>query len=186
MLSLVIVYGCVSSQSEFDKGAEKLSKLDEQYGASLKVPPETTDEIDDLIAQIIGFSALNENTPKSLEDFIDFKIKFLEAEKLLAEGWQWGRGSTTTFGFGCKRGYARISESARLRNLSAITGFEAVELLQTFVDNFPEESKSLNLTTKDALFLNAMYFEVKRKALGDASLIQSACGNKQWNKTLPV
>ena len=181
-LIFVVLYGC-TPQNEFDKGVEKLKELDEQYGSSLKSPPETTIQIDNLIAQIIGFRVLNENLPQSLESLLDFKIKFLEAEKLSAEGWQWGRASTTEFGFGCKKGYARISESARIRNLSANTGFEAVALLQSFVDNFPEESKSLNLTQKDSLFLNAMYFQVKEKALRDAGFIESACGNKEYNKT---
>lgn len=147
LLILIIVYGCTASSKNltFDKGVKKINEIDRNYGATLKVPPETAEEIDGLLAQLIGFKVVNENIPKPLEFLLDFKIKFLKTEKLHVEGWQWGRASTTEFGFGCKRGYARVSEAARLRNMSAQTGFETVDILQSFVDNYPQESKSLQL-----------------------------------------
>lgn len=184
LFGLVIVYGC-SSQITFNKGVKKIGEIDGKYGASLKSPPATTDEIDGLIAELIGFSAA-EDLPDSVESLIDFKLKFLEAEKLSVEGWQWGRGSTTDYGFGCKKGYARVTEAARLRNASAQKGYAAVELLERFVDNYTEEAKSINLTQKDVLVLKATYFQVEEKALRDAKIIESACGGKGYNKTLSV
>ena len=88
----------------------------------MKTPPNSTQQINDLLAQIVGFSAANQGMPKPLEYLLDFRIKTLEAERLHIEGWQWGRASTTDWGFGCKKGYPIITESARLRNSSAQKG----------------------------------------------------------------
>lgn len=173
MFTLIFLYGCVT-QTEFEREVEKIGEIDKKYGASLKSPPETTDKIDELIAQLIGFSAVGE-LPESVESLIDFKLKFLEAEKLHAEGWQWGRASTTEFGFGCKKGYARITESARLRNASAQKGFEAVDTLQFFVESYPQETKSINLTQIDVLILKATYFQIQEKALRDGRIVKNGC-----------
>ena len=71
-----------------------------------------------------------------------------------------------------------MTGSARLRNASAQKGFEAVSVLQRFVDNYPEEAKSLNLTKKEVLFLNAEYFQIEEKAKRDSRIIEHFCGNK--------
>lgn len=181
IFGLAVIYGCASSQLNFKEGAKKITEMEMKYGASVKVPPATTPEIDDLMAQIMGFSVANQ-LPDSLELFIEFKLKFLEAEKLNAEGWQWGKGSTTDYGFGCKNGYLRITESARIRNVSAQKGYEAVSILQEFVDTYSKEAKSLNLTQKDVLVLNAVYFQNEEKASRDAKIIKSAC-KEQANAT---
>jgi len=175
-ISVVIITSCTSPfEKSFNDGVERLNELDSSYNVNLKSAPETTDKIDELIFQYVGFRALQTDVPQPLDYLIDFRLNFLESEKLNLEGWQWGRASTTEFGFGCKKGFARITESASLRNQSAQKGFEAVTTLTTFVDEYPEESKSLNLTQKDALFLNAYYFQVEKKALRDAAIVKSAC-----------
>jgi hypothetical protein len=175
---ILIISGCNSSSQSltFEQGVKKINSIEEKYGANIKTPPQTTDGIDQLVAQLTGFRAVN-GLPESLEKLIDFKIKFLEAEKLHAEGWQWDRASTTEFGFGCK-GYKRIKESARLRNGSAQIGNTAVILLESFVDGFSNEAKSLNLTQRDVLALKAAYFQIEEKAMKDSKIIESACGGK--------
>ncbi len=175
MLALIIAYGCASSQLTFKQGAKKINKLDEQYDADIKTPPNSTEKIDGLMAQLTGFRALNENMPQSLEYLLDFKIKTLEAEKLHIEGWQWGKGSTTDYGFGCKKGYARVINSSGIRNASAQKGYEALNSLQLLIDEFPDKAKSLNLLQKDILFLNAAYYQIENKAVRDAKIITSAC-----------
>ncbi|MBI2208211.1 hypothetical protein HYU50_01845 [Candidatus Woesearchaeota archaeon] len=182
LLSLAIVYGCAASQMTFGQGVKKINGLDEKYGSSLKSPPNSTDKIAGLAAELNEFKAANENFPESLRYLVDFRIKFLEAEKLSAEGWQWGKASTTEFGFGCNKGYARITESAGLRNASANKGFEAVELLQKFIDSYPEEATSLDLTQRDVLSLKAVYFQEMEKAEKDARIIRSLC-KEQANMT---
>ncbi len=192
MLSLIIVYGCASfseltgfaaSQMTFKQGVKKISEIDEKYGATLKSAPAEVNDVEGLLAQFTGFRTLNELS-EPLEYLLDFKIKFLEAEKLNLEGWRWGRGSTTDYGFGCRKGYARVKEAARLRNESAQKGYEAVEALQKFVEQYPKQAKSLDFTQKDVLVLNALYFQNEEKALKDARIIEGACGGKGYNATL--
>lgn len=192
MLGLLTIYGCASfseltgfaaSKMTFRQGVKKISEIDEKYGATLKSAPAEVNDVEGLLAQFTGFRTINELS-EPLEYLLDFKIKFLEAEKLNLEGWQWGRGSTTDYGFGCRKGYARVKEAARLRNESAQKGYEAVEVLQKFVEQYPKEAKSLNLTQKDVLVLNALYFQIEEKALKDARIIESACGGKGYNTTL--
>lgn len=186
-LVLLAAYGCsVSSKTiTFEQGVERLNEMDKEYGSNMKTPPNSTEKIDGLLTQITGFAALNKNMPQALEYLLDFRIKSLEAEKLHIEGWQWGRASTTEWGFGCKNGYARITESAQLRNNSAQKGYEAVSILQLIIDEFPEEAKSLNLTQKDILFLNAAYTQVEEKARRDAAIVQKLCIDnvKETNET---
>lgn len=182
ILSLAIAYGCAASQMTFGQGVKKIDELDKKYGSSLKSPPNSTDKIAGLIAELNDFKAANENLPESLRYLVDFRIKFLEAEKLNAEGWQWGKASTTDFGFGCNKGYARILESAGLRNASARKGFEAVELLQKFIDSYPEEAASLDLSQRDVLYLKAAFFQEGEKAERDARIIRSLC-KEQANAT---
>lgn len=172
------IAGC-SAQFAFNKGVSDLSKIDSKYGMSLKEPPKTTENIDSVISELNQFKDSNEL--ESLEMLADFRIKFLESQKLYLEGWQWGTASTTEFGFGCK-GYDRITESAGLRNDSANAGFEAIAILEKFVDSYPKEAKSIDMSQKDVLFLKAIYFQEQEKASRDASIIKSLC-REQANQT---
>lgn len=174
---LAFAYGCASgSDMSFNDGVKKLGQFDKKYNSSIKTPPASAAEIGELNAQLVGFKAANKLS-KPLNGLVDFRIVFLEAEKLNAEGWQWGKGSTTDYGFGCK-GYGRIKESARLRNASAQKGYEAVAMLEKFIEEFPKESESTDLVQKDVLVLNAVYFQIEEKAAKDARIIENFCGKK--------
>jgi len=176
VLSLIIVYGCASPEfAAFKKGVKRINKIDEEFGSNMKIPPDSTEKIEGLLVQLTGFGAANENMPQSLKYLLDFRIKTLEAELLHIEGWQWGRGSTTDWGFGCRGGSARILNSSKIRNSSAQKGFEALDVLQLFVDEFPKEAKSVNLSQKDVLFSNAAYYKVEKKARRDSKIIRSLC-----------
>ena len=74
-----------------------------------------------------------------------------------------------------------ILESADLRQKSALKAFEAVDILRKFVNEYPKESSSLGFSEKNALFLNATFYEIEKQAKGDISLINSLCPE---NKTL--
>ena len=182
ILGLAVAYGCASSPMTFEKGVKKINELDKKYDSGLKSPPNSTDKIGGLVAELNDFRAANGNLPEPLKYLVDFRIKFLEAEKLNAEGWKWGKASTTEFGFGCNKGYARIIESAGLRNASASKGSEAAELLQKFIDSYPEEAASLDLSQRDVLSLKASYFQEGEKAERDARIIRSLC-KAQANQT---
>ncbi|MBI2523196.1 hypothetical protein HYW19_02290 [Candidatus Woesearchaeota archaeon] len=173
---LVIIYGCTNQRTVgFDEGVKKINEFDKQFGATMKTPPNSTEGVDGLLAQLVGFRAANMDVDKSLATFLDFRIKNLEAERLHIEGWQWGKGSTTDYGFGCNKGSERVINSSRIRNASAQKGYEAVEALQSFIGNYPKEAESLNLTQKDALFLNAAYLQIEEKANRDYRIIISLC-----------
>ena len=180
VLSLMAVYGCTSSESmsgpiTFKEGVERINEIDEKYGATMETPPNSTEKIDMLLMQITGFAASHQDMPLSLKYLVDFRISSLKAEKLHIEGWQWGKGSSIDYGFGCRKGSARVLNSSRIRNASAQKGFESLDSLQLLVDNFPIEAKSINLTQKAILFLNAAYYIVQDKAKRDARVIKSAC-----------
>ncbi len=187
VLFSMILYGCTSSETiTFDQGVKRINELDEKYNADMKTPPNSTEKINGLLAQITGFAAANKDMPLSLKYLLDFKIKTLEAELLHIEGWQWGRGSTTDWGFGCRGGSARILNSSKIRNASAQKGYEALEALKSLIEEFPNEVKSIDLGQKDVLFLNAEYYKTEEKARGDASLIRNLCKKqiKELNITI--
>jgi len=187
VLFLIVIYGCDSTiDPAFKKGIKRINEINDKFDATMKTPPDSAEKIDGLLTQIIGFAAANENMAQSLEYLLDFRIKSLEAEKLHVEGWQWGRGSTTDWGFGCRGGSARVLNSSKIRNSSAQKGFESLNSLQLLVDEFPKEAKSVNLSQKDVIFLNAAYQLVEKKARRDAAIIRSACKEqiKELNITI--
>jgi hypothetical protein len=170
----------------FKQGVKRINEIDQNYGADMKIPPNSTEKISGLLTQITGFAALNENMPKSLKYLLDFRIKSLEAEKLNIEGWQWGRASTTDWGFGCRKGSARILNSSKIRNASAQKGYESLDALKSLIEEFPKEAKSIDLSQKDVLFLNAAYRQVEDKAAKDSRTIRSVCKEqiKELNITI--
>lgn len=176
-IALFLIVGCAPSSKTitFEQGIKRINEIDAKFGADIKTSPNSTEKINELLTQVTGFAALNENMPKPLEYLLDFRIKTLEAEKLHIKGWQWGRASTTDWGFGCRKGYPIITESARLRNSSAQKGYEAVNALQLFINEFPDEAESVNLTQKDVLFLNAAYYQIEKKAMRDDSIVRNLC-----------
>ncbi|MEK6950062.1 MAG: hypothetical protein AABX34_07610 [Nanoarchaeota archaeon] len=179
-----LLLGCADSDAvTFKDGIKKINKFDQKYNSTVKSPPSNARDIDGLLSQLVGFKAANKLS-KPLNGLVDFRIIFLEAEKLNAEGWQWGKGSTTDYGFGCK-GYGRIKGSSKLRNASAQKGYEAVDMLEKFIEEFPKESKIAGLTQKDVLILNAMYFQIEEKASKDARIVESFCG-KKGNETKEI
>ncbi|MFC2016737.1 hypothetical protein ACFLUF_03380 [Chloroflexota bacterium] len=187
VLSLIIVYGCVGSGTiTFDEGVKRINEIDKKFDANMKIVPNSTQEINELLAELIGFSAMNKDMPLSLKYLLDFRIKSLEAELLHIEGWQWGRASTTEWGFGCRKGSARILNSSKIRNASAQKGYEALDALNSLIEEFSEEAESVDLSQKDVLFLNAAYQQVEDKAAKDSRIIRSLCKEqiKELNITI--
>jgi len=184
---LVIIYGCTSPiDASFKKGIKRINEINDNFDVGMKTIPDSVEQIDGLLVQLVGFMVANEDTTKALEYLLDFRIKSLEAELLHTEGWQWGRGSTTDWGFGCRGGSARVLNSSKIRNSSAYKGYESLEFLQLLVDEFPNEAKSVNLTQKDVIFLNAAYKQVEDKAIRDSKIIRGFCKEqiKELNITI--
>jgi len=105
---------------------------------------------------------------------IDYRILNLEAEKSYIYGQSYGSTGTTKNGFGCKS-RPLILESVFFRNSSALKGFEAVDLVRQFVNKYPEDAKSAGLSAKNALFLNATFYEISREARADSNIINRFC-----------
>ena len=105
---------------------------------------------------------------------VDYRIHNLEADKLYIQSQKYGDAGTTKNGFGCKI-RPLIIESAHLRNNSALKGFEAVNLAYEFIKRYPEEAKFVNLSNKNALFLNATYYQVSKDAVKDSGIINYFC-----------
>ena len=178
-LVVIAVYGCMNqSPVSFKDGIKRISQIDSKYGASIRSPPNESNKIDGFISELAAFKSSNKIS-EPLKSILNFKMKFLEAEKLNAEGWQWDRASTTEYGFGCKKGYQIVTQSAMLRNSSAQKGYEAVAILQKFVDDYPDEAKSLNLTQKDVIVLNAIYYKIEEQAKRDSTIIHGMCRQEQ-------
>ena len=176
VLSLIVIYGCTSPDDKaFKEGVNRINEINSNFDTSMKTIPNAVKDIDELLIQLIGFAASDRTMPQSLNYLLDFRIKSLEAEKLHSEGWQWGRASTTEFGFGCRKGTSRIINSSNLRNASAQKGFESLEALKLLVDDYPKKAKSLNLSQKDIIFLNAAYTQVRETARKDARTIRGLC-----------
>lgn len=112
---------------------------------------------------------------------IDYRILNLEAEKLYIEGRKYGSAGTTKDGFGCKT-RPLILESVYLRNSSALKGFEAVELLRKFVEKYPQEAAIASLSVKNALFLNATFYQISRDARSDSNIINHFCPQNETFK----
>ena len=42
VLGLIVIYGCTSSDTiTFKKGVKRINKIDEQFGATMKTPPDS-------------------------------------------------------------------------------------------------------------------------------------------------
>lgn len=178
LMFVVFVVGCTPGSKivSFEEGVERIKEIDAKYGSNMMAVPLDAEGLANLRAELVGFRSSNELDP-ALEALLDFRIKILEAKTVFDEGWKHGRSGTTEFGFGCKM-FDKVIESSELRVESAQIGNEAVQLLQNFIDNFPEQAKSLNLTQREVLVMKTLYFEVQETAERDNRLMRSGCEDK--------
>lgn len=177
MVILIFLYGCAGPKLDFNSGLDKIKELDKTYDTDIKSPP---DNIPDTEALLNDLNELKKSSASdALNMLIEFRTNFLEAERLNALGWQWGNSGTTEFGFGCIKGYPKVMDSTELRISAAEKGSVAVGILKDFIEGYPNEAKSLGLSQKDVLLLNAEYFQIKEKAEKDRRLIQVACKKEE-------
>lgn len=167
-LLVVLLVGCAISP--FQQDLQTLAEIDAAFDSSVKQPPATVAEIEQLVEKLEAFQTSNEATTS----LIEFRLAFLEAERLHAEGWKFGARSTTVKGFGCSM-LDEVTESSELRIASAEKGNEAIVLLESFIENFPEEAETVEVTQKDALELKATFLQIEEQAVRDAKVIKSAC-----------
>jgi len=134
------------------------------------------------LKQIVGMSA---NAPESFNLLLDYRIKGIETNIILLEAWKHGLKASTRDGFGCKS-LPIIFNSSILRNASAQKGYETIKILQEFIDKYPKEAASINITQRDVVFTNADYYEMEREAGRDKRVIEHFCGHKYDLTTLEM
>lgn len=182
IIALIFILGCAQAKN-FDYGLKQINSLNSKYNATMEIYPKTMQKISLMIDDLKELRKLQLETGKESFDYIvDYRILNLEAERLYREGQKYGNSGTTKEGFGCKS-RPLIIESVSLRNISALKGFEAVELLREFVDKHPEEAAKSNLSRKNALFLNATFYQIYKDARSDSSIINHFCPQ---NETLAL
>jgi hypothetical protein len=149
----------------------------------METSPNSIQKIDSMITD---FQELKKTQLESGQEpftyVIDYRILNLEAEKFYIESQKYGSAGTTKDGFGCKT-RPLILESVYLRNSSALKGFEAVELLREFIGKYQEEAAIANFSAKNALFLNATFYQISRGARSDSNTINNFCPQ---NETLEL
>jgi hypothetical protein len=174
-LSLFIM-GCSSQFSTYDSGIREMSRIQSKYGADFEKSP-IKDAIPSLISDLEALQRKiieNEDT-KPLALAVEYRIKALESDRLLMEGFKWGDASTTEKGFGCRKGSERILNSSALRMMAAEKGEESVLPLQQLIDGYPEKAAAANLSKRTILSLTTTYSVVKEQALDDKGSVEGFC-----------
>lgn len=174
LLTIVLILGCTQAK-DFSYGLKQINSLNSKYNTTIETYPKTIEKINLMIENYNELKGMQlESGQEPFNYLIDYRLLNLEAEKLFMQGQKYGKSGTTKYGFGCKI-RPLIIESADLRNKSAQKGFEAVNILNDFVQKYPEESKIAGLTAKNALFLNASFYPVFQDARRDSSIINNFC-----------
>jgi len=171
---LIAIAGCAQAK-DFAYGVKQLNYINARYNITMESYPQHLKQIDLMSSDLKELKKEKlETGQEQLNYLIDYRLLNLEAEKLFIFGKKYGDSGTTKYGFGCKS-RPLVIESAALRNSSALKGFEAVNLLREFIDKYPKESNSAGLSYKNALFLNATFYQVSEDARSDSNIITNFC-----------
>lgn len=169
-----LMVGCMQ-QKDFSYGANQVSMLNSRYNVTMETYPPTIQQISSMLNELSELRSLKLNSGQEPFDYlVDYKMLNLEAERFYIQGQKYDSSGTTKGGFGCKQ-RPLITESVFFRNLSALKGFEAVDLLDKLVSKYPEEAKSVGLSGKNSKFLNATFYQIQREAKSDSGVINNFC-----------
>jgi hypothetical protein len=182
VLAVMVLLGC-SQTKNFDYGVKQINLINSRYKTTMHTYPADLNAIDQMINEYKELKKIElERDNEQFNYVVDYRILNLEAERFHILGNKYGSSGSTKDGFGCKQ-RPIVTESVYLRNQSAFKGFEAVGLLNNFVSKHKEYADRVNLSAKQALFLNATFFEVHREARRDSGIINNFCS---WNVTLEI
>jgi len=174
MVLVAFIAGCVQSK-DFGYGIKLVNSINSDYNTTMESYPKSIPQIKSMLN---GFSELKklqlESGQEAFNYVVDYRILNLEAEKFYIEGQKYGQAGTTKQGFGCKS-RPLIIESVGYRNKSALKGFEAVDLLREFAGRHPEDASMAGLSEKNALFLNATFYQIQADARRDSNIINNFC-----------
>ena len=171
---ILVISGCVQPKN-FGYGLKQVNSLNSKYNVTMETYPKTMQKISLMLNDFGELKKLQLETGQEPFGYIvDYRILNLEAEKLYIESQKYGSAGTTKDGFGCKT-RPLITESVALRNVSALKGFEAAGLIKEFVGKYPKEAESAGFSLKNALFLNASFYEISKEAARDSRVINNFC-----------
>ena len=174
LMAAVLIIGCTQAR-DFSYGLKQVKALNSKYNTTIETYPKSINGVSLMIDDYKELRKLPLDRGREHFNYvIDYRLLNLEAERLFMQSQKYGNAGTTKYGFGCKI-RPLIIESAGLRDKSALKAFEAVSLLREFTEKYPEESKSAGLSQKDALFLNATFYEIARNARSDSKTINHFC-----------
>ena len=174
LMELLFIAACTQGK-DFKYGLSKVIKLNSKYNSTMETYPSDINQINLMLSDLTELKSPGLDSGQEPFNYIvDYQRLNLEAEKLYIQSQKYGNAGTTEYGFGCKI-RPLIIESAALRNMAAQKGFDAVNLLKDFVEKYPKEASSAGLSQKNALFLNATFYEVGRVARSDSNIINHFC-----------
>ena len=184
LFAVIFISSCIKSTDlNFDYGLLLINNANEKYNSTMQSYPKDMVAINSMLYE---FSKLKETElSRGHEAFIlliDFRLLNLESEKNYMQSQKYGDAGSTKKGFGCKS-RPLIIESSSLRNISAIKGFKAVDSLNELLANYPREAAAAGLSSKDALFLNASFYQISKDAAKDSRIINNFCPK---NETLEI
>jgi len=185
LLVLLLLAGCSAEITSFEKGAREMKKVNEKYGVDFKAFPAEIEKAVLMRNDLKVIKGKSSNAPEPFNLFFDYRMKTLESTIIHLEAWKHGDKASVRDGFGCKS-LPIVFNSSILRNASAQRGYEALEVLQEFIDKYPEEAASINITQRDVVFSNAFYYEVEKEAGRDKRIIEHFCGHKYDLETLEM
>lgn len=169
-----LIAGCIQAKN-FNYGLKQVITLNSKYNITMETYPRNLNEINLMTNDLEELKKISlEAGQEPFNYIINYRILNLEAEKFYIEGQKYGDAGTTKNGFGCKI-RPLIIESAFFRNNSAQKGFDAVVLLRDFVQKYPKEANSAGLLFKNAIFLNATFYQVAMDARSDSNIINYFC-----------
>ena len=157
----------------FEEALGSLNSINAKYGLAFFTVPsnaETNIEVLEEVKKEAESAELSEEAAQLYE----IKLKLLESNQFFMEGWKYGKGSTTQYGFGCKS-LERIRNATYSRNISASIGLEAAELVNGFVNSYPEEAEAAGITKGAALVLKTSYELEMQSAKKDRNIVEKLC-----------
>lgn len=174
LIVMLFITSCAKSK-DFNYGLAQINALDSKYNTSIESYPKNIKDINQMLNDFSQLKAEQLSSGKEQFNYvIDYRVLNLEAEKLYIQSQRYGDLGTTRKGFGCKL-RPIITESVSLRNQSALKGFEAVNSLREFASKYLSESNLTGLSEKNALFLNATFYQISKDASRDSGIINYFC-----------
>lgn len=174
VIVLLFVLGC-AQKKDFNYGVQQINSLNAKYSTTMETYPGSINKIDAMLNEFAELKKLKLDSGQEPFGYaVDYRMLNLEAEELFIQSQKYGNAGTTKNGFACKP-RPLILESVAFRNSSAAKGFEAVDLLSQFIDRHPEEAGLINLSRKNALFLNATFYQISADAEFDSDIINNFC-----------